>query len=61
MTPAQMAVDFERASAEDVDAAVKRELEYAGVTLAELREQAAMSRFDNERCRLAWFTISPFV
>jgi hypothetical protein len=51
----------ESATDEDVQAAVARALESAGVSLEELRAQAEASRFSSDAARLAWFVISPFV
>jgi hypothetical protein len=44
-----------------VDVAVRRALEGAHISLEELRNQAAHSRFSSERARMAWFVISRFV
>jgi hypothetical protein len=59
MTPAELAVDVQVADDEDVRVAVQNALRGAGVTLEDLRQQAAASNFVSERARLAWFMISP--
>lgn len=50
-------------SVDDVDMqqAVAATLTAAGVSVDELRRQAAASRFDSERARRAWFVVSPFL
>jgi hypothetical protein len=42
-------------------AAVAATVAAAGVTLGELRYQAARGRFVSERARRAWFVVSPFL
>ncbi len=49
----------EVATDEDIQAAARRTLRRAGVTVDELRQQAREGRFYSERARLAWFMISP--
>lgn len=49
----------EVATDEDIQAAARRALRRAGVTVDELRQQAREGRFSSERARLAWFMISP--
>lgn len=49
----------EVATDQDIQAAARRTLRRAGVTVEELREQAREGRFSSERARLAWFMISP--
>jgi hypothetical protein len=58
MTPTEVATRVDVANAEDVRAAVDAILEHAGVSLEELKRQAAASQFSSERARLAWFMIS---
>jgi hypothetical protein len=59
MTP--QVAEVEIATDADVDAAIRRALDEAGVTFEELREQARVSRFSSERARRAWFVVSSFV
>lgn len=47
-----------RASAADVRIAADRALERAGLTEAELREQAARNDFESLQARLAWLVVS---
>jgi hypothetical protein len=61
MTPVRMDADVEVADEQDVNVAISRALERAGVSLDELRQQAMGSHFSSERARMAWFMISPFV
>lgn len=58
MTPAELATPVEIADDHDLEVAVQRALDRAGVTLADLRRQAAQSRFTSERARQAWFMLS---
>jgi hypothetical protein len=59
MTP--QVADVEIAEEADIQAAIQRALDDAGVSLDELRRQARESRFETERARLAWFIVSAFV
>ncbi|WP_298335817.1 hypothetical protein [Ferrimicrobium sp.] len=61
MTPVQAAVVVEYATDEDIEIAVQRALEIAGVSAEELKAQARSGRFSSENARLAWFAISPFI
>lgn len=54
----QLEADVEVADDDDVRAAVAVALDRAGVTIEELKRQAAESRFSSERARLAWFMVS---
>jgi hypothetical protein len=60
MTPEQAAVTVEVASDKDVEIAISRALESAGLSIEILRKEAASGRFRSDRARLAWFAISPF-
>jgi hypothetical protein len=61
MTPAQASVVIERATDRDLEVAVENALNEAGVTLSELREQAAQGRFSSDEARLAWIVIADIV
>jgi len=61
MTADQAAVVVECATDEDIEIAVRRALESAGVSAQELKAQARSGRFSSENARLAWFAISPFI
>ena len=45
----------------EMQQAVAATLAAAGVSVEELRRQAAASRFVSERARRAWFVVSPFL
>lgn len=57
MTPTEMLTKVEVVDDDDVRAAVSAALAQAGVTLEELRRQAAAGEFSSERARIAWFMI----
>jgi hypothetical protein len=61
MTPSQLAVDVQSANDEDVEEAISRALEQAGVSLEELMDEAKASRFSSADARVAWWVVSPFV
>ena len=54
-------VTVERATEEDIEIAVRRALESAGVSAQELKAQARLGRFSSEDARLAWFVVAPFI
>lgn len=60
MTPEQAAVTVEVASDGDVEIAISRALERAGVSVEALKKEATSGRFRSDQARLAWFAISPF-
>lgn len=51
----------ESADDSEMQDAVAATLAAAGVTIEDLRQQAAESRFVSERARRAWFVVSPFL
>jgi hypothetical protein len=53
--------DVEIASSEDVRRFVEQALASLGVSLEELRRQAAQGRFSSNRARLVWMAIHPVV
>jgi len=61
MTADQAAVVVEYATNEDIEIAVQRALEGAGVSAGELKAQARSGRFSSENARLPWFAVSPFI
>ncbi|MCL4414970.1 MAG: hypothetical protein M1522_09555 [Actinobacteria bacterium] len=52
---------IESADDGEMQRAVTATLDAAGVSVEELRGQAAASRFVSERARRAWFVVSPFL
>ncbi len=52
---------IESADDAEMQDAVAATLAAAGVSVEELRRQAAESRFVSERARRAWFVVSPFL
>ncbi len=52
---------IESADDAEMQQAVAATLAAAGVSIEELRRQAAESRFVSERARRAWFVVSPFL
>lgn len=54
-------VTVESADDAEIEEAVRATIAVAGVTLDDLRRQAAESRFVSERARRAWFVVSPFL
>ncbi len=52
---------IESADDAEMQEAVTATLAAAGVSVEELRRQAAESRFVSERARRAWFVVSPFL
>jgi hypothetical protein len=53
--------DVEIASSEDVRRFVEQALASLGMSLEELRRQAAQGRFASDRARLVWMAIHPVV
>lgn len=52
---------IESADEAEIQEAVTATLKAAGVSVDELRQQAAESHFISERARRAWFVVSPFL